>query len=109
MIGCCGHFADDTFILFHSKKPKTIETIVNTELKEVVKWLRLNKLSLNAAKTEIIFFRSYNHALHYNNISIKMNGLKLTPVDYIKYLGMYVDKFLNWNVHLHDLGKKHPV
>ena len=29
---------------------KTIETIVNTELREVVKWLRLNKLSLNAAK-----------------------------------------------------------
>ena len=40
----CGHFADDTFILFHSKKPKTIETIVNTELKEVVRWLKINKL-----------------------------------------------------------------
>ena len=84
----CGHFADDTFILFHSKKPKTIETIVNTELKEVVKWLRLNKLSLNAAKTELIFFRSNKHPLNYDNISIKMNGLKLTPVDYIKYLGI---------------------
>ena len=102
----CGHFADDTFIIFHSKKPKTIETIVNTELKEVVKWLRLNKLSLNAAKTELIFFRSYNHPLNYDNISIKMNGLKLTPVDYIKYLGMYIDKFLDWNVHLAELGKK---
>ena len=102
----CGHFADDTFILFHSKKPKTIETIVNTELKEVVKWLRLNKLSLNAAKTELIFFRSYKHPLNYDNISIKMNGLKLTPVDYIKYLGMYIDKFLDWNLHLEELGKK---
>ena len=51
----CGHFADDTFILFHGKKPKTIITIVNTELKEVVKWLRLNKLFLNAAKTELIY------------------------------------------------------
>ena len=35
-----------------------------------------------------------------------MNGLKLTPVEYIKYLGMYIDKFLNWNVHLEELGKK---
>ena len=102
----CGHFADDTFILFHSKKPKTIETIVNTELKEVVKWLRLNKLSLNAAKTELIFFHSHNHPLNYDNISIKMNGYKLTPVDFIKYLGMYIDKFLNWNVHINDLSKK---
>ena len=102
----CGHFADDTFILFHSKKFKTIETVVNTELKEVVRWLRLNKLSLNATKTELIFFRSNKHPLNYDNISIKMNGYKLTPVDYIKYLGMYIDKFLNWSIHIKDLSKK---
>ena len=54
----CGHFADDTFIIYSSKKPKTIETIINHELKAVVKWLRLNKLSLNAGKTELIYFRS---------------------------------------------------
>ena len=102
----CGHFADDTFIVFHSKKTKTIETIINTELKEIVKWLRLNKLSLNAAKTELIFFHSYKHPLNYDNISIKMNGIKLTPVDFIKYLGMYLDKFLDWNHHIEELKKK---
>ena len=32
-----GHFADDTFIIYNSKKLKTIETIINTELKRVVK------------------------------------------------------------------------
>ena len=102
----CGHFADDTFIIFHSKKPKTIETIINTELKEIVKWLRLNKLSLNATKTELIFFHSPKHPLNYDNISIKMNGFKLTPVDYLKYLGMYLDKYLDWNHHIEDLSKK---
>ena len=102
----CGHFADDTFIVFNSKKPKTIETVINTELKKVSKWLRLNKLSLNAAKTEVIFFRSKRHSLNYDSISIKMNGLKLTPVDFIKYLGMYIDKFLDWNKHIQELSKK---
>ena len=102
----CGHFADDTFIIFHSKKAKTIETIVNTELKEVVKWLQLNKLSLNASKTELIFFRSNKHPLNHDNISIKMNGLRLTPVDHVKYLGMFLDQFLNWNVHIDELSKK---
>ena len=87
---CCGHFANGTFIIYHSKKPKTIETIINTELKEVVKWLRLNKLSLNTAKTELIFFHSAKHPLNYGSISIKMNGFKLTPVDFIKYQGMYL-------------------
>ena len=102
----CGHFADDTFIIFSSKTPKTIETIVNFELKSVVTWLRLNKLSLNAGKTELIFFQSKRHPLNYDNISIKLNGLKLTPVDFIKYLGMFIDKHLNWTTHIDELCKK---
>ena len=32
-----GHFADDTFIIFNSKKAKTIEIVINTDLKEVIK------------------------------------------------------------------------
>ena len=51
-----GHFADDTFIMYSGKKLKTIETVVNTELKQVLTWLSLNKLSLNAGKTELVFF-----------------------------------------------------
>ena len=51
-----GHFADDTFILYSSKNLRTIETVINYELKLVSTWLRLNKLSLNSDKTELIFF-----------------------------------------------------
>ena len=101
-----GHFADDTFIMFGSDKIGTIESVVNYELKLVSKWLRLNKLSLNAGKTELIFFRSKQHKLNYDDISIKFNGVKLIPVDYVKYLGMYIDKYLSWNVHVLQLSKK---
>ena len=101
-----GHFADDTFIMYHSKKAKTIETIINTELKEVIKWLRLNKLSLNAGKTELIFFQSNRHKLNHENIYINFEGIRLIPVDYVKYLGMYIDKYLNWNHHIYELSKK---
>ena len=76
-----GHFADDTFIMFASQKLGKIESVVNCELKLVSRWLRLNKLSLNAGKTELIFFRSKQHELNYDDISIKFNGVKLTPVD----------------------------
>ena len=101
-----GHFADDTFIIYNSKKLKTIETVVNTELKQVIKWLRLNKLSLNAAKTELIFFHSKKRPVNYDSISIKFNGFKLTLVDHVKYLGMYLDSYLNWEYHIHELSKK---
>ena len=53
-----GHFDDDTYILFGSNKLGTIESVVNYELILVSKWLRLNKISLNADKTKLIFFRS---------------------------------------------------
>ena len=84
-----GHFADDTFLMYNSKNLKTIKIIVNTELNQVSKWLSLNKLSLNADKTDLIYFHSKQHALNYDIISIKFNGIKLFPVDNAKYLGMY--------------------
>ena len=54
-----------TYILFGSNKLGTIESVVNYELKLVSKWLRLNKLSLNAGRTKLIFFRSKQHSLDY--------------------------------------------
>ena len=102
----CGHFADDTFIIYNSRKEKSIETVINTELKEVIKWLRLNKLSLNAGKTELIFFQLSRHQLDYDKIYINFNGVRLNPVDFIKYLGMFVDKYLNWNHHISNLSKQ---
>ena len=102
-----GHFADDTFIIYNSKKLKTIETVINTELKQVIKWLRLNKLSLNAGKTELIFFHSkYSKNLNFENVYINFDGIRLLPVDYVKYLGMLIDNNLTWNYHINDLSKK---
>ena len=61
-------------------------------------------MSLNAGKTELIFFHSKKHSFEYDNISIKFNGQKLVPVDQIKYLG--IDKYLSWNFHIQQLNKK---
>ena len=83
----------DTFIILNSKRAKTIETVINTELKEVIKWPRLNKLSLNAGKTELIYFHS--HAIPskcgLDKILINFNGVRLNQVDHVKYLVMYID------------------
>ncbi len=101
-----GHFTDDTFIMYSSKKLKTIETVVNTELSQVSKWLKLNKLSLNTDKTKLIFFHSKQHTFNYDGISIKFDNKKLVPVDNVKYLGMYIDKYLTWDYHIQQLSKK---
>ena len=33
-------------------------------------------------------------------------GVKLVPVNYVKYLGMYIDKYLSWSYHITQLSKK---
>ena len=101
-----GHFADDTYILFANKKLKTIETVINTELKNVSTWLCLNRLSLNEDKTELIIFHSKRNIPKLDKFSIKLNNKKLAPVDCVKYLGMYIDKTLSWDTHIFHLTKK---
>ena len=87
-----------TLILYNSKKAKTIETIVNTELKRVSTWLILNKLSLNRDKTELIFFHSRRNTLNHDNISIKFEGKKLIPVDNCAY---GFDEFFSYRHEAH--------
>ena len=38
------HFAEDTNLIFSSKKLGTIESIISCELKHLVQWLRGSKL-----------------------------------------------------------------
>ena len=86
---------------------KSIERVINTELKQVIKWLRFNKLSPNADKTELIFFHSkYNKNLNFDHVFINFNGIRLIPVDFVQYLGMLIDKQLSWDLHIHELKKK---
>ena len=101
-----GHFADDTYIMFSSKKLKTIETVINHELKLVSKWMNLNKLSLNTDKTKLIIFHSKQKLLDTDDLSIKLNGKKLELNDNVKYLGMFLDKHLSWDYHINQLSKK---
>ena len=40
------------------------------------------------------------------DISIKFNSVRLIPVDYVKYLGMFIDNYLSCNYHILQLSKK---
>ena len=49
-------FADDTILFFKHQNLITLYNIVNTELIQISKWFKLNKLSLNTTKTIILLF-----------------------------------------------------
>ena len=99
------HFADDTNLLNINKSLHDIQTQLNYDLRGLCLWLLANKISLNAAKTELIYFRKPLQNIP-NNLKIKINGKKLFPTSSIKYLGIYLDEFLDGSYHCNILLTK---
>ena len=54
------HFADNTNLLVSNSCIKKIQDQINLDLKYSCKWLKTNKISLNASKTEVLIFRHQN-------------------------------------------------
>ena len=99
------HFADDTNLLVVGNTMKYIQKRINIDLKHLCTWLKANKISLNASKTELIIFRDPRKKIFFD-IRIKINGKKLLPCESVKYLGIYIDHHLNWKTHLATVSTK---
>ena len=54
-------FADDTNLSYSHKNLKSLETKVNDELFKLYDWLTVNKLTLNAKKSNYVIFRPYQN------------------------------------------------
>ena len=100
------HFADDTNLLQISNSYNEVASKLNRELKCLQEWLLANKISLNASKTEIIFFKKPRSASPPPSLKIKINGIRMYPTNFIKYLGIYLDNNLSSITHCQQLLPK---
>ena len=99
------HFADDTNLLIKNKSLKQLQKHINYDLRQLCNWLKANKISLNCNKTELIIFRHPNKQINYK-LKIKINGKKLIPSKFVKYLGIYIDDHLNWSYQANSLSTR---
>ena len=83
----------NTNLLISNESPKQIQKYINLDLKNICKWLWANKISLNTSKTELLVFKHPNKIINYD-FKIKMNGKKLYPSKFVKYLGVLIDLIL---------------
>ena len=93
--------ADDISIFFPSNSISTINNFVNEE----------NMLSLNVVKTYCILIGSQNKMRALNQWKTTMPSIyvgddKVSPITSIKYLGVQVDEYLNWEEHVLTVTKK---
>ena len=98
-------FADDTSTLFSHKSLQVIEQTYNAELFKVSQWLISNKLSLNVSKSVMIIFNTKQKKTTHK-INIKINNEQIQEKEYTKYLGILIDKHLNWSQHIHHVNLK---
>ena len=84
---------------YSSKSFKEINQKINFELKNIVHWLRANKISLNTKKTEIVLFRAQETEMK-KNMNFRISGQKIKIMKETKYLGMVMDEHLTFKNHM---------
>lgn len=98
-------FADDTNLIYADKSLKSLETVVNNDLRNVTDLLNANKLTLNTKKSNYVIFRPSQKKLN-SNIDLKIidnNTNTITSMEYreyVKYLGVHIDSTLSWKHHI---------
>ena len=90
-------FADDTNLFYSSNNIKELQETVNNELKHLVKWFKVNKLSLNVTKTNYMLFTNKKG---HHKLDIKIEQEAIMEVKETKFLGVIVDNQLNWKSHI---------
>ena len=90
------HFADDTNMLQLHSSRETLAKRMNFDLKNLSQWLKVNKLSLNVMKTELIIFHKSSKKTD-PSLKIILDGKRLIQTDTVKYLGVLLDDHLLWS------------
>ena len=94
------HFADDTCLLFTFESIQQLQSNINVELANINNWLLLNKLSLNVNKTKCILFHHKSNPIVYDDVYIAINSNSIDITDGITFLGVHLDKHLDWKLHI---------
>ena len=99
------HFVDDTNLLYTNNSIKKLNKMLNKGLKNLTNSLNANKISLNVGKTEMILFKPIRKLLDCQ-LKLKLNGKRLYQTLPVKYCGIKVDQYLNWQDHINNIAIK---
>jgi len=103
-------YADDTTLsatlsmFSDTNNASTIDDNINCELCKIDDWLKLNKLSLNIDKTKAMLFHTPQRSVTQPHLNI--GGRSIEFVDKFDFLGIVIDKNLNWKSHIAKIAFK---
>ena len=100
-------YADDTSISYASNEINELFNEIKGELDLVSSWMRQNKLSLNAEKSEFMLIghpKQLNKAKDFPDLEVE--DQKLCRAQKTKYLGVIIDESMNWEEQLKTIKRK---
>ena len=107
--GDISSFADDTVIMYTAENWNELKTIAEGDLKIVKSWFDEMYLTINFDKTKFIPFscnRANIPAYSHLRIIIENREFAIYKTNSVQYLGIEIDRFLRWDVHVNNLIKK---
>jgi hypothetical protein len=96
-------FADDTTIYYSATNIAHLYATMNSEMKNIADWFRANKLSLNISKTNSMLFTNANTNC---DINLTIADKCISRSKSVKFLGVFMDDKLKWDVHIHSVKQK---
>lgn len=74
------------------------------DLEIIYDWLKFNKLSLNMSKSSFIFISK--QSIKVSKDPLILNGNKINYSNSIRFLGLYIDECLTWEIHINKVKEK---
>ena len=103
-------YADDSSLALQSENISQLTAALNDDLRNLHLWLKGNKLPPNVAKTQSLLISTrYRPAVMKEEavtLALDICNAPVEVAENIKYLGVYIDKSLDWKKHIQEISKK---
>ena len=98
----CIQFADDTTLYLGHVDIRYLNCCIEHDLTSLQDWFRANQLTLNIDKSCTVLF-SPRKQTQLNEFEVKLGDTVIPQVESTKFLGLWIDKDLNWKIHFDKL------
>jgi exonuclease III len=104
-------FADDTQ-LFIAGKPNQLAKLIRkleSDLGNIVAWMKENGMKLNLSKTQFILLGNCHNLSKVGQVQIEIDGITILSQETLKSLGLTVDSRLTWIDHINRLSRSYHL
>lgn len=100
-------YADDVALLVRGKHLDTLSELMQSYLTDISRWAIRCGLAVNSSKTELVLFTRKHRIPEFR--TPQLDGTSLVVSESVKYLGLILDRKLNWGPNLDERVKKAEV